>query len=125
MAAAVLSIAGFGVLMGQAQPGDPLYGARTTLFGEPASVSDERLAVSAESEMDQVEQMIATGQWDQAHDKLAAVGEHLQTVKNADRKQGLIDHMNRLTAKVVSRDAHATALPIAPGIALTPNGFGG
>ena len=89
MAAAVLSVAGFGVLMGQAQPGDPLYGARTTLFGEPASVSDERIAVSAESEMDQVEQMIATGQWDQAHDKLAAVGAHVQTVRDADRKQGL------------------------------------
>ncbi len=125
MAAAVLSVAGFGVLMGQARPGDPFYGARTTLFGEPASVSDERIAVSAESEMDQVEQMIATGQWDQAHDKLTAVGAHVQTVRDADRKQGLLDHMNRLTAKVVSRDAHATALPIAPGIAFTPNGFGG
>ena len=67
--------------------------------------------MSAESEMDQVEQMIATGQWDQANDKLAAVGAHVQTVKDADRKQGLLDHMNRLTAKVVSRNAHATALP--------------
>lgn len=125
MAAAVLSVAGFGVLTGQAQPGDSLYGVRTTMFGEPASVSDERIAVSAESEMNEVEQMIATGQWDRAHDKLAAVGAHVQTVRDADRKQGLLDHMNRLTAKVVSRDAHATALPIAPGIAFTPNGFGG
>ncbi len=123
-AAAVLSLAGFGVLMGQAQPGQPLYGARTSVFGEPASVNDERIAVSAESEMDQVEQMIATGQWDQAHDKLAAVGAHVQTVKDADRKQGLIDHMNRLSAKVVSRDAHATALPGAPVITFEPNRFG-
>jgi hypothetical protein len=125
VAAAVLGIAGFGVLMGQAQPGDPLYGARTSLFGEPSSAYDERIAVSAESDMDQVEQMIAVGQWDQAHDKLAAVGQNVQTVKNADRKQVLIDHMNRLTAKVVSRDAHATALPGAPAITLAPNRFGG
>ena len=38
MAATVLSVAGFGALMGQSKPGDPLYGVRTTLFGEPASV---------------------------------------------------------------------------------------
>jgi hypothetical protein len=125
VAAAVLSVAGFGVLMGQAQPGDPLYGARTSLFGESAAVHDEQIAVSAESEMNDVEQMIATGQWDQAHDKLAAVGAHVQTVKDADRKQVLIDHMNRLTAKVVSRDAHATPLPGNSGTVLAPNAFGG
>ena len=48
---------------------------------------DDRIAVSAETDLDQVEQMIALGQWDQAQDKLAAVGEHVQTVKDADRKQ--------------------------------------
>lgn len=125
VAATVLTVAGFGVLMGQAQPGDPLYGAWTSVFGEPAAVPDEQIAVSAESEMDEVEQMIATGQWDRAHDKLAAVGAHVQTVKDADRKQGLIDHMNRLTAKVVSRDAHATPLPSSSGIVLAPNAFRG
>ncbi len=125
VAAAVLSIAGFGVLIGQAQPSGPLYGARTSLFGEPAAVHDEQIAVSAESDMNDVEQMIATGQWDRAHDKLAAVSAHVQTVKDADRKQGLIDHMNRLTAKVVSRDAHATPPPINPGIIFAPNAFGG
>lgn len=125
MAAAVLSVAGFGVLLGQAQPGEPLYGARTALFGEPASVNDEQIAVSAESELNQVEQLIALGQWDQAHDKLAAVGAHVQTVRNADRKQGLLDHMNLLNAKVVSRDPHATALPGGPSITLRPNRLGG
>lgn len=125
LAAVVLSVAGFGVLMGQAQPSDPLYSVRTAVFGEPAAVHDERIAVSAESDMDQVEQMIALGQWDQAHDKLAVVGAHVQTVKDADRKQGLLDHMNRLNAKVVSRDANATALPGAPGIAFVPNRIGG
>src|SRR5271163_1913704 len=146
MAAAVLGVAGFGALMGQAQPGDALYGVRTTLFGEPASVHDDRIAVSAETDLDQVQQMIALGQWDQAQDKLAAVGDRVQTVKDNGRKQGLIDKVNLLNAKVASRDRNATmppnALPgtapavsatatvavIPPGdpvITVAPNPFGG
>jgi Anti-sigma-D factor RsdA to sigma factor binding region len=116
MAAAVLSIGGFGAVMGQAPPGGALYGVRAMLFGEPASVHDDRIAVSAETDLDQVEQMIALGQWDEAQGKLASVGDRVQNVKNGDRKQNLIDHMNRLNAKVVSRDRNAAAAPSAsPG----------
>ncbi len=123
LAATVLGIGGFGALMGQSQPGDALYGVRTTLFGEPASVHDDRLAVSAETDLDQVEQMIALGQWDQAQGKLAAVGDRVQTVKDNDRKQNLIDHMNRLNAKVVSRDRNATLPPtISSTMQLNPLG---
>jgi hypothetical protein len=67
--------------------------------------------------------MIALGQWDQAHDKLAAVGEHVQTVKDADRKQGLIEKVNRLNAKVVLRSGHSPTT--APAITVAPNPFGG
>jgi Anti-sigma-D factor RsdA to sigma factor binding region len=129
LAAAVVGIAGFG-----------------TLSGEPATVHDDQIAVSAETDLDQVEQMIALGQWDQAQDKLAAVGAHVQTVKDNDRKQGLIDKVKRLNAKVASRDRSATTLPnglpgaapavsatatvavIPPGdpvITVVPNPFGG
>ena len=146
MAAAVLGVAGFGALMGQAQPGDALYGVRTTLFGEPASVHDDRIAVSAETDLDQVQQMIALGQWDQAQDKLAAVGDRVQTVRDGDRKQDLIDQMNLLHAKVTNRDPNATVPPSAlpgpppaisttaplpvmppsdPGITVQPNPVGG
>lgn len=124
LAATVLGVAGFGALMGQSKPGDALYGVRTTLFGEPASVHDDRLAVSAETDLDQVEQMIALGQWDQAQGKLAAVGDRVQTVKDSDRKQNLIEHMNRLNAKVVSRDPNAT-LPPAVGTTIQLNPLGG
>ncbi|MDT7767634.1 MAG: hypothetical protein QOI30_627 [Mycobacterium sp.] len=118
MAAAVLSVGGFGALLGQSQPGDAVYGVRTTLFGEPASVHDDRIAVSAETDFDQVQQMIALGQWDQAQDKLAAVGDRVQTVKDSDRKQDLIDKMNRLNAKVASRDPNTAVPPSAlPGAA--------
>ena len=125
----------FGTVLGQVKPGDTLYGVRTMLFGEPASVHDDKIAVSAETDLDQVEQMIALGQWDQAHDKLAAVGAHVQTVKDNGRKQGLIEKVNRLNAKVASRNAHpplagATASvavipPGAPVITVAPNPFGG
>jgi hypothetical protein len=129
LAAAVLGVAGFGML-----------------FGEPAAVHDDQIAVSAETDLDQVQQMIALGQWDQAQDKLAAVGAHVQTVKDNGRKQGLIDKVNLLNAKVASRDRNATmppnALPgtapavsatatvavIPPGdpvITVAPNPFGG
>jgi hypothetical protein len=129
LAAAVLGVAGFGML-----------------FGEPASVHDDQIAVSAETDLDQVQQMIALGQWDQAQNKLAAVGAHVQTVKDNGRKQGLIDKVNQLNAKVASRDRNATmppnALPgtapvvsvtatvavIPPGdpvITVAPNPFGG
>jgi hypothetical protein len=124
LAATVLGVAGFGALMGQSQPGDALYGVRTTLFGEPASVHDDRLAVSAETDLDQVEQMIALGQWDQAQGKLASVGDRVQTVKDSDRKQNLIEHMNRLNAKVVSRDRDAT-LPPAVSTTIQLNPLGG
>jgi hypothetical protein len=129
LAAAVLGVAGFGVLL-----------------GEPASIHDDQIAVTAETDLDQVQQMIALGQWDQAQNKLAAVGAHVQTVKDNDRKQGLIDKVNKLNAKVASRDRNAAtppnALPgtapavsatatvavIPPGgpvITLAPNPFGG
>ena len=107
LAAAVLGVAGFGML-----------------FGEPASVHDDQIAVSAETDLDQVRQMIALGQWDQAQDKLAAVGAHVRTVKDNGRKQGLIDKVNLLNAKVASRDRGAptpsNALPgTAPAVSAT------
>jgi hypothetical protein len=68
LAAAVLGVAGFGML-----------------FGEPAAVHDDQIAVSAETDLDQ---------------------------------QGLIDKVNRLNAKVASRDRNARMPPNAlPGTA--------
>jgi Anti-sigma-D factor RsdA to sigma factor binding region len=128
-AAVVVGVAAFGAVLGQVKPGDALYGVRETLFGEPASVHDDKIALSAEADLDQVEQMIALGQWDQAHDKLAAVGAHVQTVKDSGRKQGLIEKVNRLNATVVLRSGHVPSAtdttPGAPVITMAPNPFGG
>jgi hypothetical protein len=128
-AAALVGVAAFGTVLAQVEPGDALYGVRATILGEPSSVQDDKIAVSAEADLNQVEQMIALGQWDQAHDKLAAVGEHVQTVRDADRKRGLIEKVNRLNAKVVLRNGHAppaAEIPHgAPVITMSPNPFGG
>jgi hypothetical protein len=83
--------------------------------------------------LDRVEQMIALGQWDDAQDKLAAVSDRVQTVKDGDRKQDLIERVNLLTAKVANRDPNATVVPsslpsAAPAVSVTvqqPNSVGG
>jgi hypothetical protein len=124
LAAALLGVGGFVAVMGQAQPGDTLYGVHTKVFGEPVSVHDERIASSAQTDLDRVEQMIALGKWDEAQDSLDAVSDRLQHVKDADRKQGLIAKVNLLHAKVLSRDAHATSVP-APETLGPTNSVGG
>jgi hypothetical protein len=118
LAAAVLGIGGFGAMVAGAQPGEMLYGIHAALFGEPPSMHDERIAVSAQTDLGLVEQMITLGQWDQAQDKLAAVSDRVQTVTDGDRKQDLIDQVNLLNAKVVNRDPNATVVPSSlPGAA--------
>ena len=120
LAATVLSVGGFVAMMGEAQPGDTLYGVHTRVLGEPASVHDERIARSAQDDLDSVEQMITLGQWDEAQDKLASVSDRVQTVKDNDRKQDLVERVNLLNAKVANRDPHATAAP-----SQQPNSVGG
>lgn len=104
LAAAVLALGGFGALVGGAQPGDALYGVRATMFGEPPSVHDDRIALTAKTELERVQQMIIQGQWDQAQDTLTTVSNNVQTVNDQGRKQDLIDQVNRLTVKVTSRN---------------------
>ncbi|BCO37478.1 hypothetical protein BMW24_000135 [Mycobacterium heckeshornense] len=114
VAAAVLALGGFGALVGTAHPGDALYGVHTMLFGEPPSVHDDEVELAAKSELAKVQQMIAQGQWDQAQGKLAAVSDTVQSVNDSTRKQGLLDEVNQLNAKVASRDPNATVPPGSP-----------
>jgi anti-sigma-D factor RsdA-like protein len=111
VAATVLGIGGFGAMVGGAQPGDALYGVHTMLFGELPSVHDDRIALSAKTDLNLVQQMITQGQWDQAQDKLAAVSDSVQTVNDSDRKQDLIAQVNSLNTKVTNRDPNAMASP--------------
>lgn len=110
-AATVLTLGGVGAVVGTAHPGGPLYGLRTMLLGEPASVHDERVELAAKTEFEKVQQMITEGQWDQAQERLTSVGDTVQTVNDNTRKQGLVDQWNRLNVQVQNRDPNAVPPP--------------
>jgi hypothetical protein len=109
-AAAVLAFGGVGVMVGDAQPGGPLYSVHTVLFGQ-APVDDDQIVLTANNELAEVQQMIAQGRWDQAQGKLAAVNDSVQNLNDNNRKHRLIDQVNRLNAKVATRDPDATVPP--------------
>src|SRR5579875_3713982 len=103
VAAAVLAFGGLGVMVGDAQPGGPLYGVHTVLFGQ-APVDDDQIELTAKNELAEVRQMIAQGRWDQAQGKLATVNDTVQNVNDTNRKNNLITQVNRLNAKVRSEE---------------------
>ncbi len=115
-AAAVLCIGGFGAVVAGAGPGDALYGLRSMLFGAPKQVRDDAVALAARTELNQVQELIAQGDWQQAQEKLVAVSTQVATIGDEQQKQELFDEFNDLSAKVVERDPAATA---PPGIVYT------
>lgn len=114
VAAALLCIGGFGAVIYGARPGDPLYGLHTALFGSMPTTRADQVALAAQTELEQVQQLVQQGQWQQAQDKLAAVSTTVQDVSDVQQKQDLINQWNNLTAKVVARDPGATLAPGAP-----------
>ncbi|GAB3004828.1 anti-sigma-D factor RsdA [Mycobacterium bourgelatii] len=108
VAATVLALSGFGAVVADARPGDALYGLHAMLFSEPR-VNDDQIELSAKAELAKVEQMIAQGQWDQAHTQLAEVSSTLQGVNDDNRKQNLLNEVNQLNTKVDRRDPNAQA----------------
>ncbi|MCB1266030.1 MAG: hypothetical protein KDB56_15915, partial [Mycobacterium sp.] len=115
-AAAVLGIGGFGAVVAGSGPGDTLYGVRSMLFGAPKQVRDDQVALAAKTELAQVQNLIAQGDWQQAQDKLVAVSTQVASIGDQQQKQELLDQFNDLSAKVVERDPEATA---PPGITYT------
>lgn len=110
-AAAVLCIGGFGAVVAGAGPGDALYGVRTMLFGASKQVRDDQVGLAAKTELNQVQSLIAQGDWEQAQDRLVAVSTQVATIDDEQQKQELLDQFNDLSAKVVERDPQATAPP--------------
>ena len=110
-AAAVLCIGGFGAVVAGAGPGDALYGVRNMLFGTSKQVRDDQVGLAAKTELNQVQDLIAQGDWQQAQDKLVAVSTQVATIGDQQQKQELLDQFNDLSAKVVERDPEATAPP--------------
>ena len=120
IAATVLALGGFGALVGTAGPGDSLYGLRTALFGESATVRDDRVTLAAQTKMAEVQELINRGDWEQAQAKLAEVGTSVQTVDNPTAKTELIEQWNQLSVKVGTRDPNATLPPTVPGEPAAP-----
>lgn len=115
-AAAVLCIGGFGAVVAGAGPGDALYGLRTMLFGTPKQVREDQVGLAARTELNQVQQLISQGDWEQAQSKLVEVSSQVESIGDSSQKQELVEQFNDLSAKVVERDPDATA---PPGITYT------
>jgi hypothetical protein len=111
VAAALLCLGGFGALIYDAHPGDALYGVRTTLFGESPEVRDARVELAAQTQLTEVQQLIAQGQWQQAQDKLTAASTTVADVNDAQSKQALTAEMQRLSVQVQQRNPDATVPP--------------
>ncbi|MGE2715639.1 anti-sigma-D factor RsdA [Mycolicibacterium litorale] len=118
VAAAVLCLGGFGSVVYGAGPGDPLYGVRTMLFGEQQATRDDQVALAAQTQMAQVEQLIEQGDWTAAQNKLQTLTTTVAAVGDTSRQQELVDQWQQLSVKVETRDANATVPPDAPPVVL-------
>ncbi|WP_197374304.1 anti-sigma-D factor RsdA [Mycolicibacterium baixiangningiae] len=118
VAAAVLCLGGFGSVVYGAGPGDPLYGVRTMLFGEQQATRDDQVALAAQTQMAQVQQLIEQGDWTAAQDKLQTLTTTVAAVGDTDRQQELVDQWQQLSVKVETRDPSATVPPDAPPVVL-------
>lgn len=107
VAVTLLMLSGFGAVVAEARPGDPLYGLHAMFFDRPR-VNDNQIMLSAKAELEQVQQMIDQGQWDQAHDQLAEVSSTLQSMNDGASRHDLMNQLNLLNTKVQSRDPNAT-----------------
>jgi len=87
---------------------------RTTLFGESKEVRGDQVAL-ASAQMEQVQQLISQGDWEQAQQKLQAVSTQVQAVDDVGTKTDLIQQWNELSVKVGTRDPAATLPPVEPG----------
>jgi hypothetical protein len=113
VAAAVLCLGGFGAVVADAGPGDPLYGLRTMLFGEQQAPRDDAVQLASQ-QLAEVQQLIDQGQWQAAQDKLQTLTTTVATVNDVEQKQELVTQWQELTVKVETQDVNATVPPDAP-----------
>jgi Anti-sigma-D factor RsdA to sigma factor binding region len=115
VAATLMVLSGFGAMVVEARPGDPLYGLHAMVFNEPR-VKDDQIALSAKADLAKVEELIAQGQWSQAQNQLAQVSSSVQGLNAGGQRQDLIDEVNLLNTRVESRNPNATLPPLAPTV---------
>lgn len=118
VAAAVLCLGGFGSVIYGAGPGDALYGLRTMFFGEQQVTRDDQVALAAQTQMAEVQQLIERGDWTGAQNKLQTLTTTVAAVGDIDRQQELVDQWQQLSVKVETRDVNATVPADAPPVVL-------
>lgn len=116
VAATLLVLSGFGAMVVEARPGDALYGLHAMFYDQPR-VNDQKIELSAKTELAKVQQLINEGQWAQAHDQLAEVSSAVQSMNDGASRNDLMDQVNLLNTRVESRDPNAT---LPPPQAVTP-----
>ena len=109
-AAALLCLGGFGAVVSA-----PVPVTRCTGCAHPCSVSssDARrpVALAAQTELAEVQQLIDEGQWDAAQAKLQTLTTTVATVNDVEQKQELVTQWQDLTVKVDAKDSNATLPP--------------
>lgn len=64
--------------------------------------------------MQQVQQLISQGNWQQAEEKLVAVSSQVAGIGDQEQKQQLLDQFNDLSAKVVEKNRRPPRRPGSP-----------
>ena len=113
VAATLLVLSGFGAVVGEARPGDALYGLHAMFFDQPR-VNDDSIVLSAKADLAKVQEMIDQGQWDQAHNQLAEVSTTVQSLNDGASRHDLMNQVDLLNTRVESRNPNATLPPAAP-----------
>jgi hypothetical protein len=112
-AAAVLCLGGFVSVVAGAGPGDTLYGLRTMIFGEQQTTRDDAVMLASQ-QLAEVQQLVDSGQWDAAQQKLQTLTTTVATVNDEAQKQELVSQWQDLTVKVEAQNAAATLPPDVP-----------
>lgn len=119
VAATLLVLSGFGAVVAEARPGDTLYGLHAMFFDEP-HVNQNQIELSAKADLAKVQEMIDKGEWTQAQTQLDEISSTLQSMDAGTGRNDLMDEVNLLHTKVVTRDPNATVAPVAPLPAAPP-----
>lgn len=107
VAAALLVMSGFGAMVVEARPGDPLYGLHAMFFDQPR-VNEDQVMLSAKADLAKVQELIDQGQWAQAQNQLAAVTSMVQSINDGTSKHDLMNQVNLLNTRIESRNPSAT-----------------
>ena len=95
-------------------------GCASSLFGEQQVTRDDQVALAAQTEMQQVQQLIDQGNWDAAQDKLQTVTSTVQTVEDPQRQAGAAAAAERPDGQGGNRDPECDGAAPCPTRSIVP-----